>query len=87
MFILEPGKFSQKVKVWIYEYWNFTDTIAIVLFMTGFGLRWRDPPLQTAGRLIYSLDIIFWYARLLDFFAVNQHAGPYVTMMGKMVSI
>uniref|UniRef100_A0ABM5FSE4 non-specific serine/threonine protein kinase n=1 Tax=Pogona vitticeps TaxID=103695 RepID=A0ABM5FSE4_9SAUR len=86
VFILEPGKFSQKVKVWIYEYWNFTDTIAIVLFMTGFGLRWRDPPLQTAGRLIYSLDIIFWYARLLDFFAVNQHAGPYVTMMGKMAA-
>uniref|UniRef100_A0A670JCK1 non-specific serine/threonine protein kinase n=1 Tax=Podarcis muralis TaxID=64176 RepID=A0A670JCK1_PODMU len=86
VFISEPGKFSQKVKVWIYEYWNFTDSIAIILFMTGFGLRWADPPLHTAGRLIYCLDIIFWYTRLLDFFAVNQRAGPYLTMIGKMVT-
>ncbi|XP_054842491.1 transient receptor potential cation channel subfamily M member 6 [Eublepharis macularius] len=86
VFISEPGKFSQKVKVWINEYWNFTDSIAIILFMTGFGLRWADPPFQTAGRLIYCLDIIFWFVRLLDFFAVNQHAGPYLTMIGKMTA-
>uniref|UniRef100_A0A8C8E745 non-specific serine/threonine protein kinase n=1 Tax=Otus sunia TaxID=257818 RepID=A0A8C8E745_9STRI len=86
VFISEPGKFHQKVKVWIYEYWNFTDSIAIILFMIGFGLRWSDPPVQTAGRLLYCLDIIFWYARLLDLFAVNQHAGPYLTMIGKMTA-
>ncbi|NXF39770.1 TRPM6 protein, partial [Nyctibius bracteatus] len=86
VFISEPGKFCQKVKVWIYEYWNFTDSVAIILFMIGFGLRWSDPPVQTAGRLLYCLDIIFWYARLLDLFAVNQHAGPYLTMIGKMTA-
>ncbi|NXG45761.1 TRPM6 protein, partial [Psilopogon haemacephalus] len=86
VFISEPGKFCQKVKVWIYEYWNFTDSIAIILFMIGFGLRWSAPPVQTAGRLLYCLDIIFWYARLLDLFAVNQHAGPYLTMIGKMTA-
>ncbi|OXB81722.1 UNVERIFIED_CONTAM: hypothetical protein H355_010283 [Colinus virginianus] len=86
VFISEPGKFRQKVKVWIYEYWNFTDSIAIILFMIGFGLRWSKPPVQTAGRLLYCLDIIFWYARLLDLFAVNQHAGPYLTMIGKMTA-
>ncbi|KFV48457.1 Transient receptor potential cation channel subfamily M member 6, partial [Tyto alba] len=86
VFISEPGKFHQKVKVWIYEYWNFTDSVAIILFMIGFGLRWSAPPVQTAGRLLYCLDIIFWYARLLDLFAVNQHAGPYLTMIGKMTA-
>uniref|UniRef100_A0A8C5PFR9 Transient receptor potential cation channel subfamily M member 6 n=1 Tax=Leptobrachium leishanense TaxID=445787 RepID=A0A8C5PFR9_9ANUR len=86
IFMSEPGKFSQKVKVWLNEYWNLTDTMAIILFVTGFGLRWADPPLQTAGRIIYCLDIIFWYTRLLDFFAVNQQAGPYITMIGKMTS-
>ncbi|XP_069817937.1 transient receptor potential cation channel subfamily M member 6 isoform X3 [Dendropsophus ebraccatus] len=82
----KPGKFSQKVKVWLSEYWNVTDFIAIILFVIGFALRWPDPPLQTAGRIIYCLDIIFWYTRLLDFFAVNQQAGPYITMIGKMTS-
>ncbi|XP_071437786.1 transient receptor potential cation channel subfamily M member 6 isoform X2 [Pithys albifrons albifrons] len=86
VFISEPGKFHQKVKVWIYEYWNFTDSMAIILFMIGFGLRWSNPHFQTAGRLLYCLDIIFWYTRLLDLFAVNQHAGPYLTMIGKMTA-
>uniref|UniRef100_A0A8D0Q2P6 non-specific serine/threonine protein kinase n=1 Tax=Sus scrofa TaxID=9823 RepID=A0A8D0Q2P6_PIG len=84
--ISEPEKFTQKVKVWISEYWNLMETVAIGLFSVGFGLRWGDPPFYTAGRLIYSLDIIFWFSRLLDFFAVNQHAGPYVTMIAKMAA-
>nr|XP_045229038.1 transient receptor potential cation channel subfamily M member 6 isoform X2 [Macaca fascicularis] len=82
----EPGKFTQKVKVWISEYWNLTETVAIGLFSVGFALRWGDPPFHTAGRLIYCIDIIFWFSRLLDFFAVNQHAGPYVTMIAKMTA-
>ncbi|NXU54640.1 TRPM6 protein, partial [Turnix velox] len=86
VFISEPGKLHQKLKVWISEYWNFTDSIAIILFMIGFGLRWCEPSGQTVGRLLYCLDIIFWYARLLDLFAVNQHAGPYLTMIGKMTA-
>ncbi|KAF3815938.1 hypothetical protein GH733_016043 [Mirounga leonina] len=84
--ISEPGKFTQKVKVWISEYWNVIETVAIGLFSVGFGLRWGDPPLHTAGRLIYCIDIIFWFSRLLDFFAVNQHVGPYVTMIAKMTA-
>ncbi|XP_006145577.1 transient receptor potential cation channel subfamily M member 6, partial [Tupaia chinensis] len=84
--ISEPEKFSQKVKLWISEYWNLMETVAIGLFLVGFGLRWGDPPFHTAGRLIYCLDIIFWYSRLLDFFAVNQHAGPYVTMLAKIAA-
>ncbi|XP_039606641.1 transient receptor potential cation channel subfamily M member 6 isoform X2 [Polypterus senegalus] len=86
VFMSEPGKFSQKIKVWFNEYWNFTDSFAIILFVIGFGLRWPDKPLRTAGRIIYCLDIIFWYVRLLDLFAVNQHAGPYLTMIGKMTA-
>ncbi|XP_045144522.1 transient receptor potential cation channel subfamily M member 6 [Echinops telfairi] len=84
--ISEPGKFTQKVKVWISEYWNLMETLAIVLFLVGFGLRWGDGPRHTAGRLIYCIDIIFWYTKLLDFFAVNQHAGPYLTMIAKMAA-
>ncbi|XP_049752146.1 transient receptor potential cation channel subfamily M member 6 isoform X1 [Elephas maximus indicus] len=86
VWISEPGKFTQKVKVWISEYWNIMETVAIVLFSVGFGLRLGDPPFHTAGRLIYCLDIIFWYTKLLDFLAVNQHAGPYLTMIAKMAA-
>ncbi|XP_036094313.1 transient receptor potential cation channel subfamily M member 6 isoform X3 [Rousettus aegyptiacus] len=84
--VSEPGKFTQKVKLWISEYWNLMETVATGLFLIGFGLRWGDPPFHTVGRLLYCIDIIFWFSRLLDFFAVNQHAGPYVTMIAKMTA-
>lgn len=102
----EAGKINQKIKVWFGDYFNITDTIAIVTFFIGCGLRLgaynyytletpldsdieddKDPqnPVFLAGRLTYCLNIIFWYVRLLDFLAVNQQAGPYVMMIGKMV--
>lgn len=74
------------MKIWINEYWNLMEAVAICVFLVGFSLRWGKPPFHTAGRLLYCVDTIFWYSKLLDFLAVNQHAGPYVTMIAKMVS-
>ncbi|XP_054522930.1 transient receptor potential cation channel subfamily M member 7 isoform X17 [Pan troglodytes] len=95
IFMSEAGKVNQKIKVWFNDYFNISDTIAIISFFIGFGLRfgakWNfanayDNHVFVAGRLIYCLNIIFWYVRLLDFLAVNQQAGPYVMMIGKMVA-
>ncbi|XP_068131494.1 transient receptor potential cation channel subfamily M member 7 isoform X2 [Hyperolius riggenbachi] len=112
IFMSEAGKVNQKIKVWFGDYFNITDTMAIMTFFVGCGLRLaaykydaeiplhRDPTknetvpeepdygdyLLLGGRLIYCLNIIFWYVRLLDFLAVNQQAGPYVMMIGKMVA-
>ncbi|XP_072134019.1 transient receptor potential cation channel subfamily M member 7 isoform X4 [Mobula birostris] len=86
LFMSEAGKISQKIKVYFSDYFNITDTLAIVLFFVGFGLRFGSGQVRNAGRTMYCLNIIFWYVRLLDFLAVNQHAGPYVTMIGKMVA-
>lgn len=94
----EAGKISQKVKVWFNDYFNISDTIAIITFFIGFVLRFGAKGnfhentyevnyVFVAGRLTYCLNIIFWYVRLLDFLAVNQHAGPYVMMIGKMVRL
>ncbi|TMS03286.1 Transient receptor potential cation channel subfamily M member 6 [Larimichthys crocea] len=80
----EPRKLSQKLKIWFSEYWNISDFIAILLFLAGLAMRWHDKPYWTAGRISYCLDIIFWFVRVLDLLAVNQHAGPYLTMITKM---
>ncbi|KAK0137547.1 Transient receptor potential cation channel subfamily M member 6 [Merluccius polli] len=82
----EPRKLSQKLKIWFSEYWNVSDFIAIVLFMAGLTLRWHTDTYKVAGRISYCLDIIFWFVRVLDLLAVNQHAGPYLTMITKMTS-
>lgn len=82
-----PRKLSQKLKVWFSEYWNVSDFIAILLFLAGLVMRLHANPYQTAGRISYCLDIIFWFVRVMDLLAVNQHAGPYLTMITKMVGI
>ncbi|XP_049761665.1 transient receptor potential cation channel subfamily M member 1 [Elephas maximus indicus] len=81
----EPGKLSQKIKVWLQEYWNITDLVAISVFMIGAILRLQNQPYMGYGRVIYCVDIIFWYIRVLDIFGVNKYLGPYVMMIGKMM--
>ncbi|XP_076020867.1 transient receptor potential cation channel subfamily M member 6 [Genypterus blacodes] len=80
----EPRKLSQKLKIWFSEYWNLSDSIAIVLFLIGLAMRWHAEPYRKAGRICYCLDIIFWFVRVTDLLAVNQYAGPYLTMITKM---
>ncbi|KAJ8002420.1 hypothetical protein DPEC_G00158710 [Dallia pectoralis] len=82
----EPGKLKQKVNVWLEEYWNITDLVAISTFLIGLLLRLQNEPLLGVGRVIYCIDIIFWYIRVLDIFGVNKYLGPYVMMIGKMVN-
>uniref|UniRef100_A0A7N9ARQ3 non-specific serine/threonine protein kinase n=1 Tax=Mastacembelus armatus TaxID=205130 RepID=A0A7N9ARQ3_9TELE len=84
--VSQPGKLSQKLKIWFSEYWNISDFIAILLFLAALTLRWQADPYRTAGRISYCLDIIFWFIRVMDLLAVNQHAGPYLTMITKMTS-
>ncbi|XP_056379053.1 transient receptor potential cation channel subfamily M member 3 isoform X3 [Hyla sarda] len=81
----EPGKLLQKFKVWLQEYWNVTDLISILLFSLGMILRLQEQPFSSYGRVIYCVNIIYWYIRLLDIFGVNKYLGPYVMMIGKMM--
>lgn len=82
----EPGKLKQKINVWLEDYWNITDLVAISVFLLGMLLRLQNEPSMGYGRVIYCVDIIFWYIRVLDIFGVNKYLGPYVMMIGKMVS-
>ncbi|XP_077376516.1 transient receptor potential cation channel subfamily M member 1-like isoform X2 [Festucalex cinctus] len=81
----EPGKLKQKVKVWLEDYWNLTDLAAIFVFVLGLLLRLHKQPYMGYGRVVYCVDIIFWYIRVLDIFGVNKYLGPYVMMIGKMM--
>uniref|UniRef100_A0A3B4ZAJ9 Transient receptor potential cation channel, subfamily M, member 1b n=4 Tax=Seriola TaxID=8160 RepID=A0A3B4ZAJ9_SERLL len=81
----EPGKLKQKISVWLEEYWNITDLFAISTFLLGLMLRLQHEPYMGYGRVIYCIDIIFWYIRVLDIFGVNKYLGPYVMMIGKMM--
>lgn len=82
----EPVNFAQKMMVWIEKKWNPCDLVVIIFFLVGLALR-LNPATRDYGRVIYCLDIMYWYIRSLDFLSVNKYLGPYVTMIGKMVRI
>lgn len=81
----EPVKISLKLRVFFSQYWNIWDLVAILMFSTAVGLRMYNETRQ-AARIIYTLNIVFFYIRILEILSVNQYLGPYVKIIGKLVS-
>ncbi|XP_066585207.1 transient receptor potential cation channel trpm isoform X2 [Prorops nasuta] len=80
----EPATLSHKFSVWAWNMWNPCDAAAIIFFLIGLALRLRHTTFDI-GRVIYCVDCIYWYLRILNILGVNKYLGPLVTMMGKMV--
>ncbi|XP_051923311.1 transient receptor potential cation channel subfamily M member 3 isoform X8 [Hippocampus zosterae] len=59
--------------------------VVAYIFTNGIEKMREEPPLMSYGRVIYCVNIIYWYIRLLDIFGVNKYLGPYVMMIGKMM--
>lgn len=81
----EPSKVSMKLRVYISQLWNVLDTVGISLFIIGMVLRFVPATLRDA-ELIYCIDITLWQIRILEILSVNKYLGPYVKIMGKLVS-
>ncbi|XP_023311043.1 transient receptor potential cation channel trpm isoform X3 [Anoplophora glabripennis] len=84
LFSSEPVGLSQKLAVWSWNMWNPCDMAAVLTFLIGMSLRLREDTLRI-GRVIYCVNSIYWYLRILNILSVNKYLGPLVTMMGKMV--
>ncbi|XP_050744142.1 transient receptor potential cation channel trpm isoform X11 [Drosophila biarmipes] len=80
----EPVAITHKFSVWAWNMWNPCDGAAIILFVIGLAFRFRETTMDI-GRVIYCVDSIYWYLRILNILGVNKYLGPLVTMMGKMV--
>lgn len=80
----EPVKISLKLRVFFSQYWNIWDLVAILMFSTAVGLRMYNETRQ-AARIIYTLNIVFFYIRILEILSVNQYLGPYVKIIGKLL--
>lgn len=71
-------------KKWRGSYWNWWDVIAIVLYFVGFVIRMANQRIE--GRIVYAIDLMFFIVRILETFLVDEDIGPYVVMIGRMVS-
>ena len=81
----EPIKLSLKLRVFYSSYWHLNEALAILFFLIGMGFRSASTT-KSAGRVIYCCVIIMWYLKVLEILSVNIYLGPFVNMIGKMVS-
>lgn len=66
--------------------WNPCDAAAIILFVVGISLRFR-PTTMDVGRVIYCLDSVYWYLRILNILGVNKYLGMCYTCSIKYINI
>lgn len=65
---------SHKFSVWAWNMWNPCDAAVIIFFLIGLSLRLR-PSTKDIGRVIYCVDSIYWYLRILNILGVNKYLG------------
>lgn len=82
----EPVQLLMKLRVYLANIWNIWDTCAILFFSLGVCLRFNADTLQ-ASRLVYIVDVVLWYIRILEVLSVNKYLGPYLKIICKLVSI
>jgi len=76
---------KQKILLFLGDLWNVFDVVIICLFFFGFSLRWELSLLGYA-RAFYALAVSLCVVRIVDMFAVSPHLGPFVHIIGVMVS-
>ncbi|XP_044264338.1 transient receptor potential cation channel trpm isoform X2 [Tribolium madens] len=84
LFSSEPVGLKQKLAVWCWNLWNPCDMAAVLFFLIGVALRFKESTFEV-GRVFYCVNSIYWYLHILNILSVNKYLGPLVTMMGKMV--
>ena len=82
----EPVRLWVKIKVHYSQLWNIWDSTAILFFSLGVGLRFFKATLQ-ASRIVYTVNIVLWIMRILEILSVNKYIGPYLKIIGKLVSL
>jgi len=82
--VLEPRRLLAKIKVYTSSIWDSCTAIACVSFFFALFLR-LDPETLAPGRVLYCVNIVFWYLRVLRILSVNSSLSPYINMYGKMV--
>ena len=87
----DANKVSLKFRGYITNIWNIMDVIALLTFIVGLVLRLipvdicPNQSCFTAARIIYALDLMAFFFRILHMFSVHKKLGPKLDMIGQMV--
>ncbi|XP_033763959.1 transient receptor potential cation channel subfamily M member 1-like [Pecten maximus] len=79
----EPVNLTKKLNLYFSQKWNVWDTIALISFALAVTLRFIPSALRDA-RIMYTINIVFWFPRILQIISVNKYLGPYIKIMAKL---
>ncbi|XP_078514891.1 transient receptor potential cation channel subfamily M member 2-like isoform X2 [Lissotriton helveticus] len=77
-------KCMNQCRIYIFDFWNQVDVLAISLFTVGVVCRWITASFY-AGRVILAVDFIVFCLRLMHIFTVSRFLGPKIIMMKGMI--
>ncbi|XP_066299867.1 transient receptor potential cation channel subfamily M member-like 2 isoform X2 [Branchiostoma lanceolatum] len=80
----EARSVSGKLLEYVGNYWNLFDLVNIITFITAFALRFF-PGTFSAARVLYSLNLMIFFFRLLHIFYINKEMGPKLIMIARML--
>ena len=84
MFESESANINTKLKDWASNRWNWLDLSAIMIFYISLSLRYTR--YEEQSHILYAIDVAMFILRLLNMVFIHHKMGPYVVMIGRMVS-
>ncbi|CAF4273024.1 unnamed protein product, partial [Adineta steineri] len=70
-------RFRRRLILYFSDFVHICDSLAILVYGIGFLLRFRSSTLYIA-RLLYCLDVSYWWIHLLTYISVHKSVGPYI---------
>jgi len=82
----DSPRFSDKCKLFFSKIMNSLDVAAILSIAVALGFRLSPrKEHQQVARLIYCVNTIYWYVKLLEFLIINKYTGPLIIIASRMV--
>ena len=84
----DSTRFSGKIKIFFSNIMNSLDAFFILTIMASLFYRFSsfDDDIKTA-RLLYCVNTIYWYIKLLEYLIINKYTGPLIIIASRMVTI
>ena len=74
-----------RLRSYLWDFWNLFDLLCIVVFVVAVKLRCFESTMEM-GQLFYAVDLSLWWVRLIQIMYAHPTTGPYVVMIGEMLS-
>lgn len=83
----DSTRFSGKIKIFFSNVMNVLDAVFIISIIIAlcFRLSCIEENLKIA-RLIYCINTIYWYVKLMEFLIINKYTGPLIIIASRMVT-